>query len=131
MSDPRDNTIGMMLEEIRITYTSVIRAIQLHNNPLQASCSKPYVELLFYTTNGKHVISLACERYSMCIILNDCEFPECILDEYSDKTLLEAFSKNIKRLDSKVTVFYEELKIFNNHYQQLSQEAKNELFGIQ
>ena len=131
MCDPRDYTVGAMLDEIRITYTSVIRAVQLHNNPLQVSCNKTDVKLMLYSIDGKPIISLVCEGYSMSIVLNDHGLPQCLLEDISDKTLLEAFGKNIKRLDSKVIVFYEELKIFNNHYQQLNKKAKDELFGIQ
>lgn len=131
MCDPRDYTVGAMLDEIRITYASVVRVVQLHNHPLQSSCSKPDVKLMQYVVNDKHVISLMCEGYSMSIVFNDHGFPQCLLEDNSDKTLLEAFGKNIKRLDSKVIVFYEELKIFNNYYQQLNKKAQDELFGIQ
>lgn len=128
MCDPRDLTPGAMLDEIRITYASVVRAVQLHN---QVSCSKPDVQLIRYAVNEKHVISLICEGYSMSVVFNDHGFPQCVLEDISDKTLLDAFGKNIRRLDSKVNIFNQELKVFNNHYQQLNKKAKNELFGIQ
>lgn len=130
MCDPRDYTVGAMLDEIRITYASVVRAVQLHNYPLQSSCSKPDVKLIACLIEGRHIIMLVCEGYSMSILFNDHGFPQCLLEDNSDKTLLEAFGKNIKRLDSKVSVFYEELKIFNNRYQQLDKKAQDELFGI-
>ena len=131
MNDPRDNTLFSKFDDLRVAYVSVIRAVQLHNHPFATQFIKPTVDVVPYSVDGKHIISLVCEGYSMSILLSDCDSPKCILDDHSDKSLLDAFVKNIKRLDSKVTNFYEDLKTLNNHLQQLSNEARDELFGIQ
>ena len=130
MSDSRDNTLWSKLDDLRIAYIGVIRAVQFHHHSFATRFIKPKVELVPYRVDGVFVLSLVCEGYSLSIVFNDTDTPHCILDDFSDKTLLEAFGKNIKGLDNRVSNFYEDLKTLNNHLKQLSNEAMNELFSI-
>lgn len=113
-SNDRDDTLTSKLDNLKISYTRLIRQYTKHTQLRHAI----NVELDKFKYNGIHCVNLVCEGFSLVIKFNDHSLPDCYVPDTDLTPLKQRFGNTSKAIDRCVANFYQDLKDVNNHLQQ-------------